>query len=76
MSKITAKEYLLQEENCSKDIIQVIEDFAALRVKEEKEDAKERLVKWLEAVRDSQYSERDILSEIEKSFKDEDVTNE
>ncbi len=76
MSKITAKEYLLQEENCSKDIIQVIEDFAALRVKEEKEDAKERLVKWLEAVRDSQYSERDILSEIEKSFKDEEVTNE
>lgn len=76
MSKITAKEYLLQEENCSKDIIQVIEDFAALRVKEDKEDAKERLVKWLEAVRDSQYSERDILSEIEKSFKDEEVTNE
>lgn len=37
MSKITAKEYLLQEENCNKEIIQVMEEYAALKVKEEKE---------------------------------------
>lgn len=31
-NKLTAKEYLLQEENCNKDIIQVMEEYAALKV--------------------------------------------